>query len=398
MRCFVAPLGIFSVVASFAACSSEESADPSGAGATSTQASSSAASGASSTASSGASGPGGSGSGGDASGGANAGGSGAAGGAGGSGGGATLTVAGCYADDFVTPPLGGPDYDQYAPVVGSHCMGTNHQDITGIERVVFVGDSVTVGTPPTLSADYYRSQLAASLAQKFGLEEAGFLWQTVNPFEGQSTVMEGGDFASCAKWGARTDDLVVDNTQLETCIPPAEQQKRTLIVMTVGGNDISALTQDAIDGMPLDQLWAQTEAFVANFEAAIEWIKEPGRFPNGVFVVYGNMYEFTDATGNVQSCDVSGLAGFDEPLPAPDEMAQMVIWANEQYARIAVDFQVDMTFLLEDFCGHGFENENPAAPCYRGPNTPQWFDLTCIHPNPAGHDHISEMFMAVVNE
>ena len=57
-----------------------------------------------------------------------------------------------------------------------------------------------------------------------------------------------------------------------------------------------------------------------------------------------------------------------------------------------------MTFLLEDFCGHGFENENPAAPCYRGPNTPQWFDLTCIHPNPAGHDHISEMFMAVVNE
>jgi hypothetical protein len=38
------------------------------------------------------------------------------------------------------------------------------------------------------------------------------------------------------------------------------------------------------------------------------------------------------------------------------------------------------------------------GPCYRGPNTPRWFDLTCIHPNPTGHDHVKDMFMAVVNE
>jgi hypothetical protein len=55
-------------------------------------------------------------------------------------------------------------------------------------------------------------------------------------------------------------------------------------------------------------------------------------------------------------------------------------------------------FLLEEFCGHGLNADDPSVPCYRGPNTETWFDLTCIHPNPTGHDHITDMFMAVVNE
>ena len=68
------------------------------------------------------------------------------------------------------------------------------------------------------------------------------------------------------------------------------------------------------------------------------------------------------------------------------------------FLRIAVDHQADVIFMLEDFCGHGFERDNPAAPCYRGPGQAAWFDLTCIHPNPTGHDHVTDMFMAVVNE
>ena len=58
--------------------------------------------------------------------------------------------------------------------------------------------------------------------------------------------------------------------------------------------------------------------FVARLEPAVRWFYEdPNRFPNGVFVVFSNMYEFTDATGDVDSCAAAGLAGFDEP------------WANQ---------------------------------------------------------------------
>jgi len=309
----------------------------------------------------------------------------------------------CFGDEFVNDPNLGPNYDQFNPTIGSHCLGTNHQDIGGIERVVFVGDSITVGTPPTFSADYYRSKLADALAAAFGLEfgeggQSGDLWKLVNVFDGTSVVHFSGDFASCAKWGARNDDLLQDNSQLEECFPPETRELVNLVVMTSGGNDLSSLTQAAIDGATEEMLWEQIESAVQLQREAVQWLKDPERFPNGTHVVIANLYEFTDGTGEVMSCDVSGLAGFDEPIPAPDQLAEMVIWANEQYMAIATETGADMIFLLESFCGHGFNADDPTAPCYRGPGTETWFDLTCIHPNPTGHQQIADMFLAVVGE
>ncbi len=70
------------------------------------------------------------------------------------------TVRSCFDGVFASPPTDGPDYDVFSPTVGAHCMGTDHQDITGVERVVFLGDSVTVGTPPSLTDQMYRNILA----------------------------------------------------------------------------------------------------------------------------------------------------------------------------------------------------------------------------------------------
>ncbi|HWB75941.1 MAG TPA: SGNH/GDSL hydrolase family protein [Nannocystaceae bacterium] len=289
------------------------------------------------------------------------------------------------------------------PTIGSHCLGTNHQDIAGIERVVFLGDSVTVGTPPTLPGDIYRSKLADALAGEFMLQfgEGGnseLLWQLVDLFNGVSIARDSGAFSSCAKWGARTDDLLAPGPQIADCFPEETRGLRTLVVMTMGGNDISSLTQDAIDGVPMEMLWASIMDAVQLNREAVQWLKDPTNFPNGSFVVFGNLYEFTDGTGDVMACDVSGLAGFDQPIPAPDELAEMVIWANEQYMEIAVETGSDMIFMLEAFCGHGFNADDPTAPCYRGPGTETWFDLTCIHPNPTGHQQLSDMFLAVVDE
>lgn len=321
----------------------------------------------------------------------------ATGGQGGAGG-EPLTVEKCYEDAYALPPQGFPDYDQFGPIVGSHCLGTNHQDITGVERVVFVGDSITVGTPPHLPGDFYRSKVADALAARFGLQPPNLLWKTYDAFNGTSIVQESGGFASCAKWGARTDDLIQDHNQIVDCIPPDKRHLRTLVIMTIGGNDIAGLTQHSIDGLPEADLWLETEQFVQLMREAIEWFYEPGRFPNGVYVVFGNMPEFTDGTGEVEACDVSGLAGFDQPVPYPDQLAEMVVWANEQFVSIACETGSDVIFLLEEFCGHGFNADDPTAPCYRGVGMQNYFDLTCIHPNPTGHQHITDMFMAVVEE
>jgi lysophospholipase L1-like esterase len=308
------------------------------------------------------------------------------------------TASACFERVFGRAIDLGPNYDQFAPTIADHCQGTNHQAIAGVQRVVFVGDSVTVGTPPTQPRDFYRTRLANSLAQRFGLQAPDAIWQNVNLIDGGALSQESGDFASCAKFGARTDDLRRDNDQLERCLPEAERDKTTLIVMTMGGNYVASVTQDGLEGRAVDELWGETMEFVDLLRDALEWIRTPGRFPNGVFVVFANLYEFTDGTAETDACPAAALGGFGGMWDDPQALRDMVIWANEQYLRIAVETQTDMVFMLEGFCGHGFRRDDPEGPCYRGPGAEAWFDLTCIHPSPEGHRALADMFTAVVEE
>ncbi|MBK9754965.1 MAG: hypothetical protein IPO88_15975 [Nannocystis sp.] len=302
----------------------------------------------------------------------------------------------CLFEPFVNQGQLLIDYAQFDPVIGSHCKGTNHQDITDIERVVFLGDSVTVGTPPTQGKDFYRSELADMLVEKFGLMPPNDLWKQVNPIDGVALVKDSGDFSSCSKWGARTDDFV---GQTEDCFPPDLFDKRTLIITTMGGNDLASIAKDGANGKPIDEVTAAAEAFIQLQREAVQWfVDDPDKFPNGVFVVYANIYEFTDGTGDLMSCPAAGLGGFDKPWEDPQLLKDLVLWINEQYMDIAVDTQTDMIFLLENFCGHGFKAGDPTAPCYRGPDNKTLFDLTCIHPNPDGHDLVKDLFTAVIDE
>lgn len=307
-----------------------------------------------------------------------------------------VSAAGCFADAYENQ-VDGADYDMFSPTVAIHCTGTDHQEITGIERVVFLGDSITVGTPPTPTRDYYRSELADMLVNRFGLDAPNGVWESANPATGQSTIQDSGDFSSCAEWGARTDDLA---SQIGDCFPASERDKRTLVIVTMGGNDIASIAKDGIDGnTPLSVLMNDAEQFVQYMRDAVEWFYEdPSRFPNGVFVIFANVYEYTDATVELMSCPGAGLAGFDGEWSNPDDLKDLILWINEQYMSIAVDTGTDMLFMQEQFCGHGFNYADPAAPCYRGGGGERWFDDTCIHPNPRGHDELASMFMNVVDE
>lgn len=114
----------------------------------------------------------------------------------------------------------GVNYDRHGVEVAAHCLGSDHQDIADVQRVVFLGDSITVGTPPTDVDEYYRNLLAERLATDFGLAFGANkpLWQTPNPLEGQSIEFDSGDFSSCAKWGGRNDDLFAGQ-QFIDCFP-----------------------------------------------------------------------------------------------------------------------------------------------------------------------------------
>ena len=118
-----------------------------------------------------------------------------------------------------------------------------------------------------------------------------------------------------------------------------------------------------------------------------------GRFPNGVYIVFANVYEYTDTSGDLASCPASSVAGMSGSWPTG---APAVVHFQERYMQIATETKTDMIFLLEHFCGHGYKRDDPTLQCYRGPNTPLWFDLTCYHPNPDGHGQIADRFLHVI--
>lgn len=292
------------------------------------------------------------------------------------------------------------DYDAFGPVMGSHCMGTNHQDITGVERVVFVGDSITVGTPPTPNNQWYRNVLAARLVTRFGLAPAGGAWPFADVVNGVALAREGGDFASCAKWGARTDDIgQAPHYQIQTCIPEDRRGERTLIIMTVGGNDIFAWAQDLVDGVAPETLRADAEAAVADLEEAIRWVVEPGQFPNGVFVVFATPFDLTDPDGarDMSECTGAGIIAMDTALVDPI-INDLVVYLFEEYMRIAVETGTDLAFMGEAFCGHGSNAGDSGGRCYRGPGAASYFDVTCMHPSGDGHRAIADVFTAVIDE
>jgi len=276
---------------------------------------------------------------------------------------------------MMDPERPGPDYEQFNPVLGRHCYGTNHQAIDGIEKVVFLGDSVTVGTPPTRRTEYYRALLVDMLEERFGSLEVDHEF---------------------AKFGARVDDLLLPPHQQILNAFPAEEPLRTLVVMTIGGNDIFRWAERAAEGWTEEEIMEKVEYTIGLMRDAIHWFRDnDDLFPAGVFVIFANVFEYTDATGDTASCELATAIGLGEPWP---EGRAPVVRFNEAFMEIAVETQTDMVFLLENFCGHGFRHDDPTGQCYRGEDAEQWFDFTCIHPNPTGHRMIAEMVLAIVDE
>jgi lysophospholipase L1-like esterase len=281
----------------------------------------------------------------------------------------------CFAD-IMDPDNPGPDYYTGSePVVGGHCIGTDHQEIEGVQRLVFLGDSITEGTFPTPSSQYYRTVLTESLQARFG---------------------EDLEVSNCADLGATSEDLLRgSNSQIERCFPEPEP-RTTLVVMTMGGNDMRDVAQDSLGGADMETTLAAVDAIVERMREGLTWFREdPDRFPGGVFVVFGNVYEFTDGEGDLPSCPGAAFAGLRDPWP---EGRQAFLRLNEGLMDVAVDTGTDLLLLLENFCGHGYHAGDPDNQCYRGPDAERWFDFTCIHPNPTGHAEVARMFLEVVEE
>jgi hypothetical protein len=324
----------------------------------------------------------------------------------------------CFPGFAANPSMANPQYDDLEPKVGNHCWGTNHQRIAGIERVVILGDSVAVGTPnldhlvSVDAAHFWRNLLAEWIASQWIDLDTGsafdwLSWKTYDYFSGKGAKKQSGDFWNCSKWGARTDDLLEGGGQIPECFPEGGTDKTTLIAFTMGGNDISKITQEGGEASDAEvtagypSIWNLAHETIRHLRNGVIWLKDPERFPNGSFVIFANPYEFTDGTGEMSACPVASFAGY-KPWKKPEALEEIVLWLLEEFMKVAVETDTDLIWMLEHFCGHGFVATGPGADtgnrCYRGPDAKNYFDLTCVHPSEAGHFAIFEMFKAVILE
>jgi lysophospholipase L1-like esterase len=255
------------------------------------------------------------------------------------------------------------NYEQFSPVFNSKCAGTNHQDVQDVERLAFLGDSITEGY-----GAHYRGLLTNAVTGK---------WPGV-------------EVTNCAENGAETGDFFSGGNQIGECFP-APEPKKTLIVITMGGNDGQHLVKDEMGPTEAD---AAADVIVANMREAVQWLKDPVNFPNGSYVFFANIYEYTDLTGEFGSCLAANFIGLNKTYTVGlAALAKM----REGYMKAAVDFGADMTFLGELFCGHGFKANDTTQQCYE-PGSATWFDLTCIHPTNEGHQQIADQFWNAITE
>jgi lysophospholipase L1-like esterase len=196
---------------------------------------------------------------------------------------------------------------------------------------------------------------------------------------------------SCAVNGARVDDFFNGDNQIGKCFP-APEQKKTLVIITMGGNDIADMAKKK---KTVAEASVQTTQALADMKKAVDWLKDPVNFPNGSYVVFANVYEYTDLFADLSSCPTGGLAGFSGEWLAG---TSILVQIREGYMSIAKESGADMLFLGETFCGHGYKAGDATGQCYRGPGAANWFDISCIHPTPEGHTQIAKMFMDIINE
>ncbi len=301
------------------------------------------------------------------------------------------------------------DYASSGAVPNSTCTGTNHQDISGIERVVFVGDSITAGAPLpddwtswdfTEPDEWYRNRLAAELVSRWGLEAPSWEWQNLDLLSGESLEKLSGDFANCSKWGARTDDLHKDNTQLEDCIPESERDKHNLVLMTIGGNDLYSLLDDVKNAVDQEEIRADWQEGIDDLRNAMLWLTEdPARFPGGLSIVVANIFDITDTTGaaDIADCEGAQLLELDGALLQPFTHELVLHW-QESLLDLSVETGIDVVFLGENFCGRGYNWDDETGRCYRGGDPTNYLDATCEHPSPDGHAAIEALMLGVIDE
>jgi lysophospholipase L1-like esterase len=194
----------------------------------------------------------------------------------------------------------------------------------------------------------------------------------------------GATYENLAVSGAVTRDVV--NNQMPGA--PVGMPGHALVVIWVGGNDISGLllSSDAdAEATYRDELAPEFEML---WDAMTDWVNDPANFPDGATLIINTQFNPFD------DCSADPFA-FMSPLKT-----QLLAEYNDAL-RARVDAQPN-TYLADQFpifLGHGHHYGTAECPHYEA-DTPYWMigGADLVHPNGLGHVSMASTLNGAIDE
>lgn len=169
---------------------------------------------------------------------------------------------------------------------------------------------------------------------------------------------------------------------------PANTTGNTLVVISIGGNDMMYNYASMLDPA---QAKALAQKVVANVAKVKAHFADKKKYPNKTHFVLFNVYEWTDTMGTIPAgAKTSGACGLMKQVPPA--LGQLVMKNHALFNQEMMTFAKTSGWLIGDlraaFVGHGFNHNNKACPCYKASDPTLWLQGDCIHPTVRGHHEI----------
>jgi lysophospholipase L1-like esterase len=246
-------------------------------------------------------------------------------------------------------------------------------------RVIFLGDSITAGAGASSDSLAYPA---------LTVENDDGEWSGWGDHDLRSVFDNGFEVVDVSRGGATTDTLRSQQLPALTDELGDTVAGETIVIMTVGGNDMQAALLPILNAQDQDAVANEAIGEVAdNMAAVMDYFADTDRFSDGVFVYFANVYEPTDAVGQSNSC-FFGI-DFSTILRYFDQ-------ANDTMRSLAEESGAGMVDLRGHFLGHGVYASDDSIDAYDEADATEWFANDCIHPNDRGHHEIRRLFVTAV--
>jgi lysophospholipase L1-like esterase len=234
-------------------------------------------------------------------------------------------------------------------------------------RLVYFGDSITAGYGVANGDNTYPALLEENNDRQWPADAGDDL----------TTRFGALDVLDVSFPGATTDDV------LSYQLPAVDRswgpvvEGPVLVAGTIGGNDLMAVL------FAFGDVDAGVAQILENLRVIGDFFLDETRFPDGAYLAITNVYEPTDAEGQVPECfyglDLSAfITDFDGLNASSRTLAEEQGWA-----------WVD---LRGHFLGHGFRHADEQAAAYDEADPTLWLQDDCIHPNVRGHHELRRLF------